>query len=738
MPVVDRVTTPVIGRASWGRSVDRAMLLGALFVMMIQVLPAISALLAPGGAKPALVVLVASQLSVAACCLTGLRRGHAAGLAFPAAVAAAIGIGVVVAADLPQNTAQLLPTNAVQAIQIVAIVFIIRQALAVGFVLITGPVFVWMRQAAGDVTAWGAIDEWVLPTASSIAIIAVVGHLRAGANYADRLRFGARAQAKRAARAMNGSFARDEARRSVHDEVITTLRAIEMELAPAQVRRSCRRTVEALNRQHSRSTLAEVMDEVVTAAPVSVAVDSQIVGASPPPRVVAALHGAIAEALRNVKRHAGVADAEMSVRASDARVEVEVRDAGVGINGTAPGYGTQRSIIERMESVGGSAEVRARLGDGSGTTVALRWPRVDPVEEADQSLPVLRDRTRVVLLVGAASAVANLYLAIRYPGQSLPVALAVWAGVTAILLGVAVISGHGRDRRPAWISAVLAVWALTAVGLIVANDGALQSVESWVVGYAAIVLAILAFDLRLRNLVIAVAGQLGVVVLHAAVDPELSAYEPIGALVTPVVVAGLGAVLGAALRRGSREIRQAEALWAARADEQSWRVSYEQAREVHLGHVAEEVVPFLQDVLDGVAMRPAESARLLSAQCRDELYLTEPIPEATRRAIRTARESGVVVAVRAPTGEGTIPAAGWAMLELVLAHAPEGSWVTVAPPLAGSVGRQGRIVCVPPIPDLPTHARHDAGRTTVLVSSDLVSSDQTTGAEPVASDGMAS
>ncbi len=97
-----------------------------------------------------------------------------------------------------------------------------------------------------------------------------------------------------------------------------------------------------------------------------------------PMRVASALAGATGEAVRNTRRH-NVPGTAIDVRAdiqSDA-VDVRIVDDGVGFDVAAVSrrrtLGLTRSIVERMEDVGGSATIRTAPGEG--TAVRLSWPR---------------------------------------------------------------------------------------------------------------------------------------------------------------------------------------------------------------------------------------------------------------------------------------------------------------------------------------------------------------------------
>jgi hypothetical protein len=92
-------------------------------------------------------------------------------------------------------------------------------------------------------------------------------------------------------------------------------------------------------------------------------------------RVVTALKRAVEQALVNVLRHSGRFEAEVDVSSPDGHIRIQVRDHGHGFAGVQPEadrLGTRKSIKERMQDVGGDADVSG--GAGRGTVVTLRWP----------------------------------------------------------------------------------------------------------------------------------------------------------------------------------------------------------------------------------------------------------------------------------------------------------------------------------------------------------------------------
>lgn len=96
-----------------------------------------------------------------------------------------------------------------------------------------------------------------------------------------------------------------------------------------------------------------------------------------------ALYRITQEALRNIHKHAGSADAELSLVRTAAGVELTVRDHGQGFDrhhpGWHPGLGLA-SMEERARLLGGRLQVESRVG--SGTTIRVWLPESHPVEES--------------------------------------------------------------------------------------------------------------------------------------------------------------------------------------------------------------------------------------------------------------------------------------------------------------------------------------------------------------------
>ncbi len=95
----------------------------------------------------------------------------------------------------------------------------------------------------------------------------------------------------------------------------------------------------------------------------------------PAPAVIAVFATAIRAALDNVAQHAGTTQVVLRVDATPDRLEVTVRDYGVGFDShgaTSSGHGIERLIVTPLDDIGGRAEVRAI--PGRGVQVTLQAP----------------------------------------------------------------------------------------------------------------------------------------------------------------------------------------------------------------------------------------------------------------------------------------------------------------------------------------------------------------------------
>ena len=201
----------------------------------------------------------------------------------------------------------------------------------------------------------------------------------ADAVIASSLRAGHAAQAEAARRADE-----KEQYRRVHDTILSTLTMV---AAGAFTARSPTLSAQAARDLHvlrelpvmpagepAVASLAECLERAAAeAAPLRVTL--HLAAAEPPAAVSERVAGCVAEALRNVTRHAGVDAAEVTARDEGSCLVVEVSDAGRGFDlGALPPSrrGVSESIAGRMAAAGGTAALTS--APGLGTRVVLRWP----------------------------------------------------------------------------------------------------------------------------------------------------------------------------------------------------------------------------------------------------------------------------------------------------------------------------------------------------------------------------
>lgn len=601
--------------------------------------------------------------------------------------------GLVAPSSLSASALLMLPANALQAVQLVAVVFITSPRVASAMVLISVPLAIGLRHASAGLTVLDGLDESMLETGTSLVVIVVLYYLRVGADAADRLAIASRAEAEAQAERVNADLARENARRIIHDDVISALRVIELGLGPAEVRSACELAIKSVDGGRPVTSVDDLRREVEHVAPVEVRFDSTEWIDSPPPRVLSALRGAAAEAVRNAWRHGHATTVDVVMQSDGTHVRVVITDDGEGL---APdwsmGFGVRESIVGRMAEIGGTGSIEAVSHPEHGAQVCLTWPEVADSAERTAEV-VVPDRRRVLSLVGMVCGSTTIYTAVRFPALSPAVG---WT-VAAAVLGTLVVVVHGLTRRQ--VNGVftsrraltaLGVWlcALIWVGLLAAGDGALLSLRSWIVGSASNVVALVAFDARARRIALVVAAQVATVALFAVHDPTVGLLEPVGALVTPIVVGGMGAVLGTALRHGEGLIASRRAELEAMAEAEIWSRVDAAVRRRQLAHLHDDVVPFVTRAAADGAAAPT-FARLLAAGCRDGLYLEPPLDADTRAAVREARRRGVDVTLRPGRHD---PAAAWPVLRSVLQEMDPTRTITVLP--AGAQA-PGRIVVTP-------------------------------------------
>lgn len=179
----------------------------------------------------------------------------------------------------------------------------------------------------------------------------------------------------------------------LHDSVLQTLALLQKNADdPAMVATLARRQERDLrswmyghDQPAANSLLASLRaaaDEVEDAH--HVVVEVVAVGDAPVTPDVAALASAAREAIVNAAKHAQVDRVDVYMESNGQRVDVFVRDRGIGFDPDAVAedrFGIRGSIVGRVERHGGTAEIRSVVGEG--TEVRLGLPVVGSIEEVD-------------------------------------------------------------------------------------------------------------------------------------------------------------------------------------------------------------------------------------------------------------------------------------------------------------------------------------------------------------------
>lgn len=454
--------------------------------------------------------------------------------------------------------------------------------------------------------------------------------------------------------------ARPEAARQVHDHVLPVLQMVAMDRADVSAR-ACRETASALHRrldgdadegaeadQRSGQGIGELVSAVVAAHAGALTV--RVSGSSVVivPRVIgAAMAAALAEALRNVARHADVRVAVVEISSPfplSAGVRVRVIDEGRGFDvATVPDdrRGVTSSIRGRMRAVGGTATVRS--GPGRGTVVTLSWrpPAAPRTGTAPPGLGVAS--VRWLLWPTAVHPLANLIAVVgaadglRRPAWGLAGAAGIVVAVLALIWWIPWrrLSGAGTALFAVWMVASVAV-AGAAVPTNASDPGLFGTGSS----AAAVVAVVWAVRPRWQALAVGAALACTVLGVLATRFEWSSAWWVI--LAAPLIGAGAGAVMGALIRRAGEEVQAAEAMsgdrWAADNDS-------------ILRRFVTDLDPTAPALLDGLAAGSINSAddRVRRQAAATEQRLREGLTfaalPATRRAVNAARDRGIAVAV---------------------------------------------------------------------------------------------
>jgi signal transduction histidine kinase len=229
-------------------------------------------------------------------------------------------------------------------------------------------------------------DAWLL-VVETIVAAGLVAVIRGGARQADAI-VAAGLETERQIRAKEARRADErEQHRQLHDTVLSTLTMVaagafaEPSVAlTAQAGRDLRVLQGLAGAPVVPGGLAPLTDlgpklEQAAVSTDDLAVRLKLVPVTLPSPVADQLAACVGEALRNVERHAGTGQAEVTVTGGAGWAVVKITDCGRGFDpaATPPSRrGIRESITGRMLAAGGRAAIASR--PGAGTTVTVSWP----------------------------------------------------------------------------------------------------------------------------------------------------------------------------------------------------------------------------------------------------------------------------------------------------------------------------------------------------------------------------
>ena len=233
------------------------------------------------------------------------------------------------------------------------------------------------------------VDGWLLivETIVSAGLVAVI---RGGARQADTV-VAASLETERRIRAEEARRADEQAQhRQLHDTILSTLTMVAAGAfagpSPGLTAQADRdlRVLQGLegapdgpgapDGREPLTDLAPMLERAAASAD-DLAVRLELVPVLLPSPVADQLAACVGEALRNVGRHAGTDQAEVTVTGGAGWAVVKVTDHGRGFDPafTPPSRrGIRESIVGRMRAAGGQAAIASR--PGAGTTVTVSWP----------------------------------------------------------------------------------------------------------------------------------------------------------------------------------------------------------------------------------------------------------------------------------------------------------------------------------------------------------------------------
>jgi signal transduction histidine kinase len=490
--------------------------------------------------------------------------------------------------------------------------------------------------------------------------------MRAGARQADDAADRLSRQLAAQAAALAAEEAGRRAANSVHDDVLSVLRAVAVTDQPlpwSVLVAKARQAQAALARRVRRvrhgsvdlgSELRRQAQKVTPELVIRWRVGRDL---EVPAAQAEALCGAAGEVLRNVVAHAGVRDAAVTVRGDGSGgVEVTISDDGAGFDPAQVGplsRGLRHSILGRLRDAGGEADVLSSTGQG--TTVVLTWRpagqsgavAVDSLEWARRLAPSPQLIFLGFMLPALLSGLLLLCLLWRDMRWQ-----AAAAAVFASLVGLAVVCARClsqvRMTRRVAVSLTAAVTALAAVGSLAVAPGTTDSFAFWVSGDTGIVIAAVYFICGPVPGLTALALDLAALTVGVlACGGAVSVGARASILGSPVIGAGLAVGFLAAFRGLSNYTESQLASYRERLSLRARAEAISHVDRAALDNARRVAGPVLRSVIcsPGPDSNLQTMAGLANATLRDELLAPGFLTVSLADRVHAARVSGASITV---------------------------------------------------------------------------------------------
>lgn len=420
-------------------------------------------------------------------------------------------------------------------------------------------------------------------------------------------------------------------RREMHDSLLHCLQLIASpwaDMSAAEARALCSSTITKLAQVPQEERVARTepiggyLRQVLASEPCAITWRGE--GRPLPWLAAVAIASAARETVRNVIKHGTKPEATLHISDGASFVRVEISDSGPGFDPAVATrrQGWQNSVVERMASIGGLAEVRPNAG---GTTVTLTWPA--PLPSLPEPLGA-RGRARGALVPLPLMAASLLNAVAYHQGLSLPVALGIWLALAAVFAAAAWrLRRTGIGYKLGWTLTALAL-AVTLANYAWIDPDITYGWDLWAISISCslIVLVLPTQPFKWCALAMAtvfsVGSLLGGVLLigpRAAFTSHYGAALAIVSYTMVTLILSLGATAVSEYAHQTRRLEEAiqARIKAAAERETVWRD--------WLDHAGTLTTSFLGDIvsgrLDPEAPATRRTAALLEARVRDDLRL---------------------------------------------------------------------------------------------------------------------